>query len=60
MAIKVLFISYFVSNPGSESASESELIRKPEWQSESEQSHHDSAPLVYTNNTRILAGGGQY
>ena len=42
--IKVLFISYFVSNPESESESEpeSESIRSPE----SEQPHHDSAPLA--------------
>ena len=40
--IKVLLILYFVSDP--ESESESESIRSPE--SESKQPHHDSAPLV--------------
>ena len=44
--IKVLFISYFVSDPDSESESEpeSESIRSPK--SEPEQPHHDSAPLM--------------
>ena len=41
--IKVLFSLYFVSDPESESEPESESIRSPE--SESEQRHHDSAPL---------------
>ena len=49
--IKVLFISYFVSDPESESESEpeSERIRSPESESksESEQPHHDSAPLIF-------------
>ena len=50
--IKLLFILYFVSGPGSESESksvpESESIRSPksESESESEQPHHDSAPLA--------------
>ena len=39
--IKVLFILYFVLDP----ASESESIRSPETESESEQPNHDSAPL---------------
>ena len=41
--IKVLFISYFVSNP--ESEPEPESITSPE--PESEQPHHDSAPLFH-------------
>ena len=45
--IKKLFILYFVSDP--ESESESESIRSPELESESEseQLHHDSAPLLW-------------
>ena len=47
MTIKVLFILYFVSDP------ESESIRSPEseLESESEQSHHDSAPLILSDFT---------
>ena len=43
--IKVLFILHFVSGPESESEPESESIMSPE--SESEQPHHDSAPLLF-------------
>ena len=48
--ITVLFILYFVSDPGSESELESESIRSPESEpeSESEQPHHDSASLAHT------------
>ena len=50
--IKVLFISYFVSGPESESEfePESESIRSPdsELESESEQPHHDSATLGHS------------
>ena len=46
--IKVLFILYFVSDPESEWEPESESIRSPELESESEQPHHDSAPLLVT------------
>ena len=42
--IKVLLILYFASDPGSEP--ESESIRSAEPESESEQPHHDSAPLI--------------
>ena len=47
--LKCYFV-YFVSDPESESESEpeSESIKSPESESESEQPHHDSAPLVYT------------
>ena len=55
--IKVLFSLYFVSDPESESEPESESIKSPE--SESEQPHHDSAPLIKALlseflNSRIL------
>ena len=48
LAMKVLFVLYFLSDPESESEPESELIRSPtsKPESESEQPHHDSAPLV--------------
>ena len=44
--IQALFILYFASGPESESGLESELTRSPESESESEQPHHDSAPLI--------------
>ena len=46
-AIKVLFMFYFASDPELESELEPELesIRSPESEPESEQPHHDSAPL---------------
>ena len=57
---KVLSILYFVSDPESESELESGLIMSPE--SESEQPHHDSAPLVSTpsvsGKSRGLSGRG--
>ena len=54
--IKVIFTSYFASNPESESESEpeSESIRSPEPEPESEQPHHDSAPLVSALSTGAL------
>ena len=45
LAIKVLFILYFLSDP------ESESIRSLE--SESKQPHHDSAPLVLSSDARL-------
>ena len=47
--IKVLLILYIESDPESESESGPESIRSPESEpkSESEQPHHDSAPLLY-------------
>ena len=49
--IKMLFILYFASGP----ESEPESIRRPESESESEQPHQDSAPLVqrHRNTTRV-------
>ena len=51
---RVLFILHFVSGPELESVPESELIkgRESELGSESEQPHHDSAPLS-TGNTYL-------
>ena len=53
---------YFVSDPESESESEpeSESIRSPESEPESEQPHHDSAPLlraiVYGPDRAVVSG----
>ena len=46
--VKVLFILYLASDPESELEPESESIRNPESELESEQPHHDSAPLLRT------------
>ena len=45
LTIKVFFILYFVSDPESESV----LVMSPESESEPEQPHHDSAPLIVAN-----------
>ena len=50
--IKVLFILYFASDPELESKSES--ISSAKWESESEQPHHDSAPLLHSPDQNSL------
>ena len=52
----MLFILNFVSDPESESESEPESIMSPE--SESEQPHHDSAPLVEERWPVYIRTGG--
>ena len=52
--IKCYFIFYFVSDP--ESESESEPTRSPDWESESEEPHHDSTPLVRSEINSLRSG----